>query len=200
MIPNGVDLDYWRRTSATRGRDTIVMTGAMDYAPNRDAATVLVRDVLPLVRRSVPEAELWIVGRDPRPQLIRAAGRTGAHVTGFVEDVRPYLERASVVAAPLRFGAGIQNKLLEAMAMGVPAVASPLAAAGLRTEQGEEPPLAVASSPREFAARIVQELLRSRNDPRPDGRARDFVERNFVWARSAYKLERVLDSLAGRAP
>ena len=198
VIPNGVDLDYWRRTSSMRGQDTIVMSGAMDYAPNRDAAMLLIRDILPRVRRTIPDARLWIVGRDARADLIRAARQAGATVTGFVEDVRPYLERASVAAAPLRFGAGVQNKLLEAMAMGMPAVVSPLAAEGLRTEQGEGPPLRVASHPHEFAARIVEDLLRTRDDPRPDHTARDFVERNYVWARSGVRLEQLLDSLAGR--
>jgi len=199
IIPNGVDLDYWRRQSTERGRDTIVMTGAMDYAPNRDAALYLVEEVLPRVRRSVPGARLIIVGRDAPSKLIHAAQRAGACVTGFVEDVRPYLEQATVSAAPLRFGAGIQNKLLEAMAMGVPVVASPLAAEGLRTEDGEAPPIAVAGTPEEFADLIVQRLVEARRDPAPSIEVRRFVEQNFVWSSSTAKLERVMASLIGRS-
>lgn len=198
VVPNGVDLDVWTRRSAERGHDAIVITGAMDYAPNRDAALVLIREILPRVRKVVPSASLWIVGRDPRPELIQAARRGGAHVTGMVPDVRPYLEQASVAVAPLRFGAGIQNKLLEAMAMGVPVVASPLAADGLRTEEGEEPPLAVATTADQFAEQIVEQLKRTKLDPRPDADGRRFVERNFTWARSTAKLERILASVAGR--
>ena len=198
VVPNGVDLDYWSRRSAKLGRDTIVMTGAMDYPPNADAALHLIEDVLPRVRRSVPAARLLIVGRDAPARLIEAGRRSGACVTGMVPDVRPYLERASVFAAPLRFGAGIQNKLLEAMAMGVPVVASPLAAEGLRTEEGAAPPVAVAGSADEFAAHIVRKLAETRLDPAPCTASRCFVEQNFVWARSTSKLEQVIAAVAAR--
>lgn len=198
IVPNGVDLDYWRRRSLERGADTIVMTGAMDYAPNGDAALYLVEEILPLVRRAIPGARLLIVGRDPRSRLVEAGARTGATVTGLVPDVRPYLEQATVFAAPIRFGAGIQNKLLEAMAMGVPVVASPLAADGLRTEEGETPPLAVARSREEHAELIVRRLTEARRNRAPDAEGRRYVERNFDWAKGASKLEQVMSALVGK--
>jgi glycosyltransferase involved in cell wall biosynthesis len=198
IIPNGVDLDYWKRQSAERGADTIVMTGAMDYAPNSDAAFHLIQEILPLVRKTVPSAKLFIVGRDAQPDLLRAGAENDVCVTGLVPDVRPYLEQATVFAAPLRFGAGIQNKLLEAMAMGVPVVASPLAADGLRTEDGVLPPLSVARSKEEHAAEIVRSLVAARTDRAPDLEARRYVERHFDWGRGARKLEQVMASLVGR--
>ena len=146
IVPNGVDLAFWRRTALTLGRDRIVFTGAMHYPPNVDAALVLANQVLPLVRRRLPEVSLDIVGRDPAPALLAIADRPGVRVTGYVPDVRPYLDGASVFAAPLRFGAGIQNKLLEALAMEVPVVASTLAIDGLRVGR-EAPPAAVADDP-----------------------------------------------------
>jgi hypothetical protein len=197
VIPNGVDLDYWTRRSVERGRGTLVMTGAMDYAPNADAARFLIEEILPRVRHSFPGAKLWIVGRDASPELVELGERHGAGVTGFVADVRPYLEQASAFVAPLRFGSGIQNKLLEAMAMGVPVVASPLAADGLRTEQGELPPLAVARTAEEYAQQIVRRLAEVEQHPAPDAAARQFVQRNFVWAHSAARLEQVMESLVG---
>ena len=109
-----------------------------------------------------------------------------------------YSSDLSVFAAPLRFGAGIQNKLLEAMAMGVPVVASPLAAEGLRTEEGATPPVAVAGSADEFAAHIVRKLEETRLDPTPCMASRCFVEQNFVWARSTSKLEEVIAAVAAR--
>jgi glycosyltransferase involved in cell wall biosynthesis len=194
IVPNGVDLDFWRRSSRERGRDTIVFTGAMDYRPNIDAALHLAEDILPLVRRSVPEARLMIVGRDPTPRLRAAGEQPGVEVTGFVDDVRTYLEDATVFAAPLRFGAGIQNKVLEAMAMEVPVVASTLAADGLRTEAGDVPPIVVADDPAKFAEHLVQRL--QDRDETPDETARRYVESRFVWARSGAMLSEIIREAA----
>jgi glycosyltransferase involved in cell wall biosynthesis len=190
IVPNGVDVDFWRRKSHERGCNTIVFTGAMDYRPNTDAALHLVEDVLPIVRRSVPEARLLVVGRDPTARL-RAAGRgAGVEVTGFVDDVRTHLEQATVFAAPLRFGAGIQNKVLEAMAMEVPVVATRLAADGLRTVDGAVPPIEIEDDPMKFAELLVRRL----RDPdlTPDGEARRYVESRFVWSKSGALLSQVL--------
>lgn len=199
VVPNGVDLDFWARSSRERGADTLVFTGAMDYPPNTDAALYLIEAILPLVRRAVPGAQALIVGRDPPPQLIKAGRRPGVTVTGFVDDVRPYLERATVFVAPLRFGAGIQNKVLEAMAMEVPVVASPLAADGLRTEEGRQPPVDVAQDAEQFAGRIVRHLSRWAIDPAPDVAARRYVEEHFAWGSSGARLEQVVNDVAGVA-
>ena len=195
VVPNGVDLDFWRRSSRERGTDTIVFTGAMEYPPNTDAALYLSEEILPLVRRTVPRAQVLIVGRDP-PARLRAVGhRPGVTVTGFVDDVRPYLDRATVFAAPLRFGAGIQNKLLEAMAMEVPVVASPLAADGLRTEDNQRPPVQVAHNRQQFADLICEQLARRASDPAPDAEARRYVAAHFVWSSSAARLDQVVNSV-----
>jgi len=195
VVPNGVDLDFWRRSSPERGANTIVFTGAMDYPPNTDAALYLIEEILPLLQCTIPDTRVLIVGRDPTPRLVRAGQRPGVTVTGFVDDVRPYLEQATVFAAPLRFGAGIQNKVLEAMAMEVPVVASPLAADGLRTEDGQQPPVAVARSAREFAELIGRRLRDRASNPAPDSAARCYVESHFLWRRSGEKLEQVIDSV-----
>jgi polysaccharide biosynthesis protein PslH len=199
VIPNGVDVDYWRRTSARLGERQIVFTGAMQYAPNEDAALYLADAIMPLVRRTIPDAELWIVGRDPKPRLSAAGAQPGVEVTGFVDDVRPFLERAAVFAAPLRFGAGIQNKLLEAMAMAVPVVASPLAADGLRTGDGGTPPLQTAGDAAAFAAALAARLTAARRDPTPDLAARQYVEAHFRWETNAAALEQVLHRVADAA-
>lgn len=194
IVPNGVDLEFWHRSAPTLGRDRIVFTGAMHYPPNVDAALVLADEVLPRVRRRLPEATLDIVGRDPAPALAALAARAGVRVTGFVPDVRPYLEGAAVFAAPLRFGAGIQNKLLEAMAMEVPVVASSLAIDGLRVGNAE-PPALIADDPAAMADRIIEVLERVRRDPTPDGSARAYVAASFQWATSGRALTKVLRSV-----
>lgn len=194
VVPNGVDLAYWRRGSDGLGRDTVVFTGAMDYGPNADAASQLVQAVWPLVRAERPGAELLLVGRDPGPDLRRAAaGAPGVTVTGTVPDVRPFLEQASVFAAPLRVGAGIQNKVLEALAMEVPVVASSLAAGGLRTPEGQDPPLAVADGPTATAAGVVAALRRAEDDPTPAAEGRAFVAAHFSWRRSGELVAEALE-------
>jgi glycosyltransferase involved in cell wall biosynthesis len=201
VLPNGVDLDYWRRPEASLlGRDEVVFTGAMDYPPNTDAALFLAREVMPLVRAEIPTAHLSIVGRDPAEELIRAGQERGVTVTGLVPDVRPYLTAAAVFAAPLRFGSGIQNKVLEALAMDLPTVASPNAAGGLVTIDGVSPPLTVAraSDPAAFAAALVERLRAAAADPTPPTDGRAFVGRNFSWARSGDLLDRALRDAAAR--
>lgn len=190
IVPNGVDIEYWQRTSASLGDETIVFTGAMDYRPNADAALYLVHEILPRVRRAVPAAQAWIVGRDPGRELRQAASKPGVEVTGYVQDLRPYLEKASVFAAPLRFGAGVQNKILEAMAMEVPVVTTSLAATGLAAEDGSSPPVVVADSAQAFADALVARLRSGAKSP--DAAARSYVASQFDWCRSAALLDRVI--------
>ena len=195
VVPNGVDTTFWRRSRAHRGKDSIVFTGKLDYAPNVDAATTLVNDIMPVVWRRVPEATVRIVGRDPAPAVRALASPSRVEVTGEVPDVRPYLEGASVFAAPLRFASGIQNKLLEAMSMEVPVVTSPVAAAGLVASDGEFPPVAVGAGTADFADRLVGELRRTRTDASPRAVNREFVTRRFDWNRSVERIEALLSGI-----
>jgi glycosyltransferase involved in cell wall biosynthesis len=192
IVPNGVDADYWSRTAATLGQG-IIFTGAMSYAPNVDAAVRLARDILPRVRRAVPDAAVTIVGRDPSPAVTDLAALPGVVVTGSVADMRPWLEAAAVFAAPLRFGAGIQNKLLEAMAMGLPSVVSTVAADGLRTADGDTPPIVVEDDDAAAAAAVVRLLAAVGGDPTPDAAARAFVTRHFDWGRSGAVLREQIE-------
>jgi glycosyltransferase involved in cell wall biosynthesis len=201
IVPNGVDIGYWSRTTRNLGRGEIVFTGAMSYGPNVDAAIRLARHILPIVQASIPAARLAIVGRDPSPSVAALASLPGVRVTGSVPDMRPYLQEAAVFAAPLRFGAGIQNKLLEAMAMEVPSVVSTIAGDGLRTEAGDLPPIAVADDDGAFAAALVDVLRRVGDDPSPDGEARAFVTRHFSWERCGRVLLDQIDAArADRRP
>ena len=200
VVPNGVDLDFWKREGRTLGQDWIVLTGAMDYPPNADAAVQLVDEILPRVRAAWPSALVSIVGRDPSPAVAALAARPGVTVTGFVDDVRPYLEAAAVFAAPIRYGAGIQNKVLEALAMEVPVVASPLAAEGLRTERGDVPPIDVARDPAVAAELIVQRLRVAAAGAQADARLRAYVADHFDWGRNAARLEEILVEAAGAGP
>jgi glycosyltransferase involved in cell wall biosynthesis len=193
VLPNGIDCRYWRRSADRLGTNTLVFTGAMNYGPNADAAVYLTREILPLVREAIPNTSLLIVGHSPTAAVRELTACPGVTVTGFVEDVRPFLERAALFVAPLRFGAGIQNKLLEALSMAVPALASPLAADGLRTASGDAPPVLLAATTEQFARTIVQQLRRLERDPTPAYDGRHYVERHFNWERAGEQLAMIVE-------
>lgn len=189
VVPNGVDLGHWRRTTSRLG-DEVVLCGNLGYGPNADAALHLVEDVMPGVWDQVPWARVSVVGVGASEALARRLDQPGVALVGAVDDVRPHLERAAVVAAPLRIATGIQNKLLEAMAMEVPVVTSTVAAAGL----GPGAPITVADDPPAVAAAIAACLRAiATGDDAPDAAARSWVGARFNWATSARMLAAVLD-------
>ncbi len=190
ILPIGVDGNYWRRKRPDCQPNCIIFTGVMSYYPNHDAARYLIKEILPLLRQKISAMELLIVGRDPKPELRELARRDPeVTITGSVADMRPYLERAAVFAAPLRVASGIQNKILEAMAMGVPVVTTPIVAEGLYLDGCGEPPLYKAVRPEEFVEHIVA-LLKNKDKRLELAKAgRRFVETNFSWSHSSEILE-----------
>jgi len=189
IVPQGVDYDYWKRGSPPSRRNCIVFSGVMSYSPNADAAIFLLEAILPLVRRSIQQLEVLIVGRDPSPKVLLLAQRfPDVTVTGAVADVRPYLEQADVFVAALRFASGVQNKVLEAMSMEVPVVTTPVVAAGLCMD-GVEPQLVIGHNATEIAAGIVGLLDNAEERARLSSTGRRFVEAHCSWSRSAEKLE-----------
>lgn len=153
---NGVDADYFspedcRATPFAANEIPIVFTGAMDYLPNIDAVRWFAAEVLPVLRQHQPQLRFYIVGRSPTPEVLALAD-ANITVTRTVPDVRPYLQHAAVVVAPLRIARGIQNKILEAMAMARPVVASTECAAAVDAVIGQE--LLTATAPADFIAEI----------------------------------------------
>jgi sugar transferase (PEP-CTERM/EpsH1 system associated) len=193
-IRNGVDAEFFSpdRLYATppeiRGTP-LVFTGAMDYAPNVDAVTYFCRSILPRLRQRVSDVSFCIVGSNPKPEVLALGAETGVIVTGRVPDVRPYTAHASVVVAPLRIGRGIQNKVLEGMAMAKPVVASSVALAGTNAVVGAE--VLLGDSPAAFTDAICQALnseigtLLGRN-------ARRRVLADFAWSASLNRLGSIL--------
>src|SRR5258708_6427204 len=197
FLPQGVDNNYWRRSFPPSGRNCIAFSGVMSYPPNADAAAFLLNKILPLVRQVFPKLEVLIVGRDPSPELVSVARRyPDVTVTGTVDDVRPYLERADVFVAALRFASGVQNKVLEAMAMEVPVVTTPVVAAGLRVD-AVEPQLVIGHTAEEIAAGIVRLLSNAAERARFATEGRRFVEAHCSWSYSAEKLEKLCLAAAG---
>ena len=192
ILPQAVDAEYWSRDSLPRKDNCVVFTGVMNYPPNHDAAMFLLEKIAPLVREKIPELEIVIAGRDPLPALQAAAQRDArVTLTGFVEDLRPYLAQATVYVAPIRYASGVQNKILEALAMEAPVVTTSVVAEGLRMNARLELPLRLAGHEREFAETIVHLLHHQHERERLARDGRQFVEKNFVWARNFEKLEKM---------
>lgn len=161
VLPNGVDLDYFHpNPDIKRDTNTIVFTGKMSYHANISMVKYLVSEIMPLVWKARPDTQLFIVGKNP-PSDIKEFNKTPfITVTGAVEDIRPFLWRATVSIVPLLYGAGIQNKILEAMATGTPVITTPRALSALQAQPGKQ--LLVANDAREFAGNILR-LINNRN-------------------------------------
>ncbi len=196
-VENGVDLQRFSPTDShpspyEGAAPRVVFTGNMDYWPNADAVLWFTRDILPKLRARVPALAFWIVGANPGAEVQALAARPGVHVTGRVEDVRPYVAHASVIVCPLRIARGIQNKVLEGMAMGRPVIASPAAFEGVRAAAGTE--LLVADGADAFTDAVCAVL-----DGRHDGlgaAARAAMERGYAWSATLGKLDAYLDGSA----
>lgn len=192
VVPNGIDLDYWRRQSDNPRQNCLIFTGVMDYGPNEDAALYLIDEVLPLLKKSRPDVEIIIAGRSPTPALLQRGERhPEVMVTGFVKDMRTYLEQAAIFIAPMRYGSGQQNKILEAMAMELPVITTPLSQEGIWAEAEQEPPLVVAESPPAFAESVLNMLERPEGCARLAKEGRQYMEKHFSWEESASKLEQM---------
>ncbi len=195
-IPTGVDTDYYQPRPGAETRGAIVFTGSMDWMPNEDGVLWFAAEILPLIRRDVPEAEFWVVGRNPSASVRRLErSDSGIHVTGRVEDIRPYLESAAVYAVPIRSGSGTRLKIFEAMAAGKAIVSTSIGAEGLPVRHGAD--ISLADSPGEFAAQVVTLLGDGKERDRLGTAARALVEQSYGWGRVVAEFEAVLAGLTG---
>jgi sugar transferase (PEP-CTERM/EpsH1 system associated) len=200
VVPNGVDTRAYRvqspKSKPSSGSD-LVFTGTMDFRPNVDAVLWFAQKVLPRVRAQAPGVHLFVVGQRPHRRLDGLRSDPTVTLTGWVEDVRPYIARAAVYVAPLRIGGGTRLKLLEAMAMGKAVVATRLGAEGYPVTDARE--LLLADTPADFTAAVVT-LLRSPERRAELGQtARAFVDRLYDWRVIVPRVETVYRRLvAGR--
>ena len=190
-LPNGVELSYFHAATRAPESRTVLFTGKMSYNANEGAALHLVQRIMPLVWEHCPDAKLTIAGKDPSPAVRNLSRDPRVMVTGFVEDLRPFFWSAAVVAAPLVYGTGIQNKVLEAMACGVPVVASHSACEGIGAAPGQT--LLVGADPREMAAHIVALLRDAALRARLAAAGRRFVELHHDWYQLARRLTEVYE-------
>jgi sugar transferase (PEP-CTERM/EpsH1 system associated) len=182
-VPTGVDVEYFcPGDGAVVDPHNLVFTGSMDWLPNEDAMQYFIREVLPLVRKSIPDVTLTIVGRNPYPSLLELSNRDKSIiVTGRVADVRPYIERCAAYIVPIRIGGGTRLKIYEAMAMERPVVSTTIGAEGLTVTNGRD--LLLADTPDEFSQAIIRLLTTPAFALELGQQAASAVRSQFAWDR-----------------
>jgi sugar transferase (PEP-CTERM/EpsH1 system associated) len=177
-VGNGVDFDYFS-ASVPKPSTTLAFVGALDYRPNVDGICWFCQEVWPTVHRARPEARLELVGRRPVKAVQRLREIAGVHIVGQVPDVRPFLQKAGIVISPLRIARGIQNKVLEALAMARAAIVSPQSLEGLHAVPGRH--LLRASAPAEWVSAIHYLLDNPEVSQRLGQAGRQWVEQHHSW-------------------
>lgn len=195
VSPNGVDTNRYRPLPDESTAAEILFVGNMGYEPNADAAVYFCEEVLPLIRRRVPDVKVWIVGIEPGSSVTRLAGN-GVFITGGVPDVSFYYKRSKVCVVPLRAGSGTRLKILEAMALGRPVVSTSMGCEGLSVVDGEN--LLIADDNKLFAEQVVRLLTDSELRARIARNARQFVTASYDWDVIAEKLMNDLRQVAGQ--
>jgi len=196
VVPNAVDTDYFRPAGVPTEPGTILFFGAINYFPNTDGVLFFLDEVFPFVKRLHPRARLLIVGQQP-PASISGRASDDVTVTGLVDDIRPYIERAAVVIVPLRIGGGTRLKIVEAMAMGKPIVSTHLGAEGLEVDDGEN--ILLADRPEEFADQVARVLGDPALAARLGESARRCAEARYTWRSAVDRLERFYQELPPHA-
>ena len=204
VIQTGVDTDYFRPSSEQQApkaeeSNSMVFTGSMDWLPNEDGIFYFADQILPLVRKEVPNATLTVVGRSPSARLLALAEKNGGvSITGRVDDVRPYMNRGTVYIVPLRIGGGTRIKIFEAMAMGKPVVSTSIGAEGLPVTHDEN--IFLADQSEKFAGRVVSLLRDPALRKQIGNAARGLVEQNYSWGSVASQFSSVFESLRTANP
>jgi polysaccharide biosynthesis protein PslH len=189
-VPTGVDTEFFHPRGAEHDPHNLVFTGSMDWLPNEEAIRYFIEQILPLIKREAPNVTLTVVGRNPYPALVDLSKRDPSIVvTGRVEDVRPYMERAAAYVVPLRIGGGTRLKIFEAMAMEKPIVSTTVGAEGLPVSHESE--LILADTPEDFARAVVRVLSDRELANGLAGRAAKLVREQFGWDRVAARFAEI---------
>jgi polysaccharide biosynthesis protein PslH len=196
VTPNGVDAAYFAPLDLPEQPETIIFTGAMSFPPNVTAVLHFYHDILPLIRREMPNVRFVIAGRDPAPSIAALARDPFVTVTGFVDDMRPWLARASLMVCPMVMGSGIKNKVLEALAMARPVVATTMGVEALEVTSGNE--LMIADTAEAFASATLALLGDTATRRRMGAAGRELVLRRYTWDACAASYDAIYSQLATR--
>lgn len=193
VVPNGVDTKFFNKNDKVEQEPyTMVFTGAMGYLPNQDGIMFFLDEIYPLIKNEIPEAKIYVVGSRP-PERLQKYATEDVIITGFVDDVRPYIDRSSVYVVPLNMGSGTRLKVLEAMSMEIPIVSTSIGCEGIEIKDGEN--ILVRNEPQEFANAVI-ELMRNKklaNDLVKEGH--ELVKNKYDWSVICKEIDRAFSEL-----
>ena len=196
IVPNGVDHEFFKPMEREKHYD-LVFTGNMSYPPNVNAVEYLADEIMPIVWKTLPETKLYIAGATPDPKVKKAASDK-IIVSGWLDDIRDAYAQSCVFIAPMRIGTGLQNKLLEAMSMRLPAITSPLANASLGAKPNEE--ILIGSNAQEMAQHIITLLTDKETAEHLAQAGFDFTNRVYDWGKATEILENAMANTVGANP
>ncbi len=197
VVPHGVDTERFTPVPPEEQERSCAFLGNYPHDPNRDAVMYFIKDIWPQLKRTLPDIKFYVIGRSPTPDIVAAAEKDpDIVVTGTVKDVRDYLKKARVFVAPIRLGKGFRGKILEAMAMGIPVVATSLGAEGIPVDDMSN--IAVADDVQTFVDRITRLLKDEELYGRVSRNARALVQKKFSWEKGVQILEEVLEKTVAK--
>lgn len=178
VIGNGVDTEYYKPIDFQKGNN-ICFVGSMQYIPNSEATIYFATEIFPLIKKEIPDAKFKIIGANPRKDLFEAVKDIdGIEITGKVEDVREYMKDCKVSVCPVKIAGGIQNKILEAMSMGIPVITTPEGAEGIGADKHI---LQIANSDEDYANKVIELIKNSEKNYQIGKNSRKFIINNFSW-------------------
>ena len=186
-LPTGVDLEYFYFRKRNPNSNKLVFVGWYLHYPNEDAIVYFIERIFPLIKNKIHNIELLLVGSDPTIRIQNLSQREGVNLIGQVKDIRIHLDSAGVFVSPIRYGAGIKTKVLEAMANGLPVVATRKGIEGIYARDGEE--VLISDSPRGFAERVIRLLFDSKLREKLSQNARRLVEERYDFSKIAEQLQ-----------
>lgn len=189
-ISNGVDFEYFKPITQPYEPNTLILTGKMNYLPNVDGALYFYYNILPLIREKIPDVKFYIVGVNPTKAIQKLGKDKNVIVTGYVKDIRPYLQKASVCIVPLRIARGVQNKVLEAMAMALPVVTTSKSFEGINATANQD--LFVEDNPHEFAKRTIELLKNAELRNKVSLNARKKVIETHNWSVNVQQFDEII--------
>lgn len=192
VIPNGVDVEYFQSTTNSEEPFSLVFVGMMGYVPNYDGILYFLEEIYPKIRRRIPQVKIYIVGVNPPKSVVKYRS-SHIIVTGFVEDVRPYIERSSVYVVPLRMGGGTRLKILEALAMKKPVVSTSIGCEGI--DLGPEKSIVVADEADSFADAVVELLYNKEKSAKLAQTGFEMVRKKYDWSIIGQQIEDAFDKL-----